>query len=368
MAIVIIAIFVLYWILVLWLWVGWEKIPFTGKEQEVMPNISIIVAMRNEEYSIPNLLRDFANLDYNRENLEIILVNDHSTDRSLDIANEYLNEVPFRVQIIDMEDETGKKRAVEKGIFACKGDIVLTTDADCRVQSGWVRAMGSVFADQDVMLVSGPVRIDGEKSFFGRLQSIEFASLVGAGAATLAWGFATMANAANMAFRKQAVLHKPQHGTRKSSGDDIFRLHYVASEYPGGLHFCKQKEATVSTIPASGLAAFFKQRRRWAGKWSSYHSLPTILLAVFIFLINLVTIALPVMVVWGYLTWLTALNMFLASMLLEYWYLRTVQKFLGGRVLLHEFIILAFIYPFYVVFTGLLSNVKGNTWKGRPLK
>jgi hypothetical protein len=179
-------------------------------------------------------------------------------------------------------------------------------------------------------------------------------------------GFPTMTNAANMAIRASMLYEiNSTPGSRRSSGDDIFLLHALALHDPGSIAFCKDAEAIISTYPAPTLADFFNQRKRWAGKWSSYKSRPTILLAIYIYIINLVVLLLPAIVLLDYMPWLLAANLFLAKFLFEYFFLRQVQKFFNSRIHLLEFIILAIIYPVYVTLTGLIGSVTKYTWKNR---
>ena len=175
-----------------------------------------------------------------------------------------------------------------------------------------------------------------------------------------------MANAANMAIRK-SILDRPFviRGKSRSSGDDIFTLHAIAADNPGSIVFCRDPNSIVTTQPLYSFSGFFNQRIRWAGKWNSYNSLPTILLALFVFLVNILTISLPFLVIFEKISWLLLANLIIARILFEYLFLREIQKFFGNKILLHEFIILAIIYPFYVTITAIWGSLSGYKWKGR---
>src|SRR5690606_7520040 len=82
--------------------------------------------------------------------------------------------------------------------------IILTTDGDCRVGCDWLKAHAEIFAMQRPKLVSGPVTFYEGKTWFEQLQTIEFSSLVGTGAASIQAGKPNMCNGANLAFTKAA--------------------------------------------------------------------------------------------------------------------------------------------------------------------
>ena len=157
-------------------------------------------------------------------------------------------------------------------------------------------------------------------------------------------------------------------GENRSSGDDIFLLHQLGREFPKSISFCKDERAIVTTGPSKTTSQFFEQRRRWAGKWTSYKSTPTVLLATYVFLINLSISALPVLVSYDYLPMQIAFNLFFAKLIFEFLFLRQIQKFFNNQFLLYEFIILALVYPIYVVLTGIAGSITGYTWKDRKTR
>jgi biofilm PGA synthesis N-glycosyltransferase PgaC len=358
-------VLILYLLLILLFWIGWERIGIHQPNESFTPEVSVIIAVRNEVENIDRLLKALNAQVYPAQKLEILFVDDHSTDDTYNRIQAYINSAKISISLFRLGDQYGKKAALRKGVDAAKGDIILTTDGDCSMTPNWVSALTLGFENPDVQMVSGPVSINPTHSFFQRWQAIEFSSLISAGAATLVFGYPTMANAANMAFRKEVYPESSNTAGRSiSSGDDIFLLHTIG-KIKGAVAFCMNQEAIVSTVPAATISAFYNQRKRWAGKWTAYKSSATKLLAIFIFLVNLITLILPLMVYLDQISWLVALNLFLAKVFFEYWFLRDVQKFFKTRVLLPEFIILAIIYPLYVVFTAITATTTGYGWKDR---
>ena len=75
------------------------------------------------------MLKDLEAQTYPKEKLEIIFVNDHSNDNSI---NELLNHKMQNLRILNLsKNEFGKKKAISFGVHNASGDIILATDADC---------------------------------------------------------------------------------------------------------------------------------------------------------------------------------------------------------------------------------------------
>ncbi len=365
MAVFVAVVLILYLFLILLFWIGWERIVIHQSNESFIPKVSVIIAVRNEAKNIDRLLNDLNAQVYPSQNLEIIFIDDHSTDDTAKRIEDFINSAQLPMSLLQLLDQEGKKAAVRKGVEAAKGNIILTTDGDCSMAPNWVNSMILGFENNEVQMISGPVKLGPAHTIFQRWQAIEFSSLISTGAATLGFGYPTMANAANMAFRKEVYLQSSNlAGSTISSGDDIFLLHDIG-ETKGAVAFCMNQDAIVSTVPASTAAAFYNQRKRWAGKWTAYKSKATKLLAIFIFLVNFITLILPLLVYSDQISWYLALNLFLTKVFFEYWFLLEVQKFFKTRFLLHEFIILAIIYPIYVVFTAITATTTGYGWKDR---
>ena len=114
------------------------------KSSETLPNVSVVVAARNEEVHLPHLISDLISQEYPLDKLEVIIVNDRSTDDTAAILDDASDNYAFiKVITIDQvsKDMTPKKNALTKGIEAAFGEIIVLTDADCRVGKLWVSSM-----------------------------------------------------------------------------------------------------------------------------------------------------------------------------------------------------------------------------------
>jgi cellulose synthase/poly-beta-1,6-N-acetylglucosamine synthase-like glycosyltransferase len=366
-------VFGAYYVLLMFLCIGWWrsfKVRRALKTQIARPFISVIVPVRNEAKSITRLLDTLSRQNYAAENFEVVVINDHSSDKTEEVVKAWAKENPeISVTLLNQDAEhQGKKAALACGIAHAKGEIMVTTDGDCVVQAGWLTSIADAF-DQDVQLVVGAVRLREGHSFFSKLQVVEFASLVGTGVATLGGGIPTMCNGANLAFRKSAFeeVNGYQGTEHIASGDDEFLLRKIVARYPKGVRFNPLPTGVVEAKAATSLREFFQQRIRWAGKWKVHGIGFSSALAFFIFIFHSLTILLPVLAGLQFLSWTVALPLLIGKVLLEAIFLFPALRFCTGRFYPLIFLLLQFIYPFYVVCFGLAANFLRTEWKGRKI-
>ena len=363
MTITFLLVFGSYFLFLMTLLYGWEKILGAPQSQsENSQSISVIVPFRNESSNLKSLIHSLSMLRYPKDKLEVILVNDHSTDNSVKILNSY----PGNFKTIDLGiDESGKKAALTKGIEAATSEVIITTDADCQHNPDWLNSVNSLFNDAKVSMVLGGVAMSDSQSFFSRSQAIEFASLIGSGASLLYWGIPAMANGANLAFRRNAFFEvKGYEGNEGvASGDDVYLLQKIFFRYPDGVVFNNDPNSVVSTIPQPSLASFFQQRFRWAGKWKYQNNSSVKWAAVSVFFFQMAFLG-------SFSYYLITHNRLILILLfskavLESIFLSRVCEFLNVRLKLLPFAFLQIIYPLYVVITAIGSIQLPFEWKGR---
>src|SRR5690606_2091267 len=170
-------------LLVVFLCFGWwrsYKFRRAIKPQVVQSYISVIVPVRNEAHTITRLLNTLSKQDYAAENFEVLVINDHSSDKTEEVVKAWTKENPeISVTLLNQNAEHhGKKAALACGIAHAKGEIMVTTDGDCVVQPGWLSSIAYAFSPQ-VKLLVGAVRLRDDRSWLSKLQLVEFASLIG---------------------------------------------------------------------------------------------------------------------------------------------------------------------------------------------
>lgn len=362
-----------YNVAVIFLFINWKKIQPTTINIHTDISFSIIVAIKNEEHNILALLESLMKQNIQNFSFEVILVNDNSSDNSKQIVN---NFIATHANLILLNNNgVGKKAAIKTGIDYANGEIIICTDGDCEVGPNWLMSYANFFNSKDAKLVFGPMafkkRIGNNKySLLSKLwydfQQIEYASLIGSGAASWQAQMPNMCNGGNIAFTKKVFAEvKGYEGNQHlNSGDDEFLMHKVYSRYPKDVYFNKSKHAIVRTDYCETVLEFYNQRMRWASKWEHYTDWKVKAVAFFVFWVNICTFF-----VIGYLFYKILTNqifgtnpleigvftLLITRWLVEYIFLSDVIAFLNQKIKLSSFISLVFIYPFYVVFFAVTS-------------
>ncbi len=136
--------------LVLFVWRACARRPVLKKACE--PTVSLVISMHNEARNVPAKMRNCGELDYPADRLQVIVSLDASTDSTLTLLKEF---GPQRLQIVSSSIRGGKAVAVNRGVAAATGEIVVFGDAGQRLEPNAVRELVANFADERVGAVSG---------------------------------------------------------------------------------------------------------------------------------------------------------------------------------------------------------------------
>lgn len=329
--------------------------------------VTIIVPARNAESTLIPLLQDLNAQDLPKEQVEVIVVDDHSGDGTARIV-EGMMRTWSQLRLL-RNDGGGKKAAITTGVKNAKHGIILLTDADARCDRERVRAI--VGAMQDVDLLILPVRTEGNGSFIGRLQEEEQAGLLGMAAGEALLGRAGLAYGANLAFKREAFdAIGGYSGERYASGDDVFLVQRMKKANKR-IAFLLDQRALVSVQAEPTGKGFFQQRVRWAGKMRGVRgSMPWV---------GLLALLLPWLLLWASLRFdpatileengLETLLLLFAAWLL--WIVPVValvaevRSFLEQRSWPIVSLLCFLLFTLYSPLIVLISLVYRPKWKGR---
>jgi cellulose synthase/poly-beta-1,6-N-acetylglucosamine synthase-like glycosyltransferase len=118
------------------------------------PSVSLLIAAHNEEDSIGEKVRNMLALDYPAERLQLVVVSDGSTDRTVDTLRTFSDS---RLVVLDLP-RGGKANALNRGEEHCTGEILVFSDANSMFPAGALRAIVRPFADPTVGGVAGDQR------------------------------------------------------------------------------------------------------------------------------------------------------------------------------------------------------------------
>jgi glycosyltransferase involved in cell wall biosynthesis len=117
-----------------------------------LPRVSVIVPICNAESTLAACINSLLGLNYPKENLELILINNASTDRTADVLNRYSREIE-----ILYEEKKGPAVARNKGLLNARGDVVAFTDSDCVVDKDWLQQIVFPLQDDSIGIVGGKI-------------------------------------------------------------------------------------------------------------------------------------------------------------------------------------------------------------------
>ncbi len=309
-------------------------------------SVSVVVACRNEEKDLPLLLSCLADMDYDRDQYEVVIIDDGSSDSTYIIASVFTG---IKNYIVLKNPGSGKKSSIKAGVEACRGELVVTTDADCRMGREWLKTIAAFYSEQQTHIITGPVVLQGAKGFFQRFQELEFLSLQGVTAGTVSEGNPVMCNGANLSFVRNAYFTHADHlYPELVSGDDVFLLHAV-KQRRGKISWMESGEAVVTTGTEPTLPAFLKQRARWISKAGAYDDSYTRLLSIVTFVTILTQLSLLVAGIFNPVFLLIWLAAFAIKSIPDLFLLHNRAVFNKKKNLLWFFIPGQLIYPFYVL-------------------
>lgn len=251
----------------------------------VLPTVAVIVAARNEEDVIDRCLDALLAQDYPVDRFEIVVADDHSTDRTATIVHRYAEAgtlVPAgevddlglasdtpRIRCIEVPPPTGtlraKSNALNRAIQATDAEILLVTDADCAPAPTWIRATARQFADPEVGIVCGLTRVEASPKLLDRIQALDWAFLLGAVSTLAEAGLPATGMGNNMGVRRAAYEAVGGYAALPFSVTEDFTLvRAVADQTPWTVRFPISPATTVWTLPVASVSETYYQRRRWA--------------------------------------------------------------------------------------------------------
>jgi cellulose synthase/poly-beta-1,6-N-acetylglucosamine synthase-like glycosyltransferase len=359
-----------YWLFVLWLLRGWQSLPELSEEEiEQWPPVSVVVCMRNESHHIIQCLQCLVAQQYPPDRFEIIVADDFSEDDSVHKAEVFAaGEQRIKITVLKATTDRrpGKKYALAAAVSHSSRSVIALTDADCTMSDQWLTTMVIHHVRSRAEVSAGPVTLTGD-SFFQRMQQLEFMSLSGITAATLALNKPMMINAANMVFNREAFIRAGRlHPTEKAtSGDDTYFMLTVAEKNPGSIAFVKSIHAMVFTPSASTLRDFFRQRIRWVSKTRHYPWLYIRLTGISVFAFNFFLLLLCLLSLFFHSLLIPALVLFVLKIMAENHLLNVLNRFYRLPDSLPVKLMVFVIYPLYLSLVAWLSLRTNHFWKGR---
>jgi cellulose synthase/poly-beta-1,6-N-acetylglucosamine synthase-like glycosyltransferase len=366
---------IVYGILMRYYYVWWKQVPeFNAADlQNWKPDkkITVIIPARNEAANISNCLQSLLQQTYPLQLLEIIVVNDQSTDETATIVQSFQHP---SIKIISTDTKNiiaaPKKRAIEMAMKIAEGELIVTTDADCTAGADWIMNIAAYHHQTQYVFIAAPVKMNNNHSLLSKFQALDFLTMQGITAGAVYKHFHNMCNGANLAYEKKAFEKVDGFSgiDKLASGDDMLLMHKIAKAYPKQLGFLKSREAIVSTAPAKTWSEFLQQRIRWASKATYYKESAIFMVLLLVYLTNLLLLGIAISAIWHPPMLLYFLSLCVIKFLVEFPFVQSVANFFQQSSLIVYLLILQPLHILYIVVSGFFGQVKTYEWKGRKLR
>lgn len=351
----------------------WDENSTTALPSDYNPaiSISVIIIARNEENNIVACLNSILSNNFPIEQFEIIVVDDHSEDQTV---QKIQNLKVRNITILSLADYVGsqkinafKKTGIKYALQHVKNDFIMHTDADCIVPENWLKKTAYNF-EQGIKLQAAPISFTPINSFLDWFQQLDMYTLMAstnAGIKSKNW---YLANGANLAYQHSSLpANVYSESNEFASGDDVYLINQMAN-HTDQIYF--EPGLIVKTTPVENLKHFIRQRIRWAGKNRSLGKgkmknilIIPVLANLWIFILLFFLPFMPKLAIISITVYL------LLKAMIDYILLHYMQKQLNPSEGIHGFLLAFFCYPVYMNVIGIVSLfTKSYEWKARRVQ
>jgi hyaluronan synthase len=239
----------------------------------IEPHVAIVMPGFNEQEAIAASLTSLLELSYPREKLELVAVNDGSTDATLAEMRRVADGSQGRVQVIDFPENRGKRAAMAAGIRATAAEVIVFVDSDSVVDPDALRKLVQPLVDPRVGAVCGHADVlNVRESWLTRMQAVRyFVAFRVVKAAESVFNAVTCCSGCFSAYRREAIMPRLAWwekqtflGVESTFGDDRSLTNCVLRDW----RVLYEKSAISHTIVPTTFRAFIKQQTRWKRSWT----------------------------------------------------------------------------------------------------
>ncbi|HEX8946660.1 MAG TPA: glycosyltransferase [Candidatus Paceibacterota bacterium] len=239
------------------------------------PSIAFVVPAKNEEDNIYETIKRFGEVDYPKDKIEVIAINDGSTDGTGDEMRRAARDIGdkvARVEVVDWKDNRGKRHGMHEGTIRARHDVIIFIDSDSFIEKTTVRHLVKYFTDPRIGAVSGHTDVyNRDTNLLTKMQSLRYyVSFRVYKSAESVFGAVTCSPGCCSAYRRDYLtefidewLHQTFLGAACTFGDDRALTNYILQKYKAVYSL----EAKAYTVVPDNFRQYLKQQQRWKKSW-----------------------------------------------------------------------------------------------------
>lgn len=367
---------VIYIGLILFYTKGWLKTPHQNVNSNFSSSqgLTLIVVIRNEEAHIQACIQSILAQSYPTDLLEIIVVDDFSTDSSVSIVEEFKEEV----NLIRLADTLGpgfassanKKRGITQAVEQATYDLILCGDGDCVYGPDWIKSMIQYYEKYNKQFFSAPVEFQPGDSIWRKFLDMDQLAMIGVTAGSIGQKKPVMASGANMFFVKQTFYEVGGYEDNKdvASGDDVFLMQKIFLRDQKAIGFVKNKQAIALTAAPQSFREFLNQRIRWTSKSVRMIDPKVKAVLIFNYLFYLSCFFNLFVLPWVDLSFLfVGAIMLVLKLFIDTFFFSNILAFFDRKDLFRYMLPIQLMHITYVSLLGVLAIFGNYTWKGRRI-
>lgn len=224
------------------------------------PSVTVAIPCWNEEKTLALTIESVLALDYPKDKLKIVIVDDGSKDRTFEIASSYANHLPELIQVIKKENG-GKHTAMNLALSHLSTDLFGCLDADSFVEPQTLKHIISYFQrDKEIMAVTPCIQIRNPHTLIQRMQAIEYLMGVFLRKAYGELDSIQVTPGPFSIFRKEVFERVGPY--RKAHNTEDFEITLRMHQHH--MKIANAHKALVYTVGPATISGFLKQHLRWA--------------------------------------------------------------------------------------------------------
>lgn len=336
-----------------------KKYPKLSEDE--LPTATVVVAARNEEENILDCLTSLDNLIYPEGKLNVIVVDDYSTDETNRVTREFIKDKPkFRLiqPVRQFGKLKGKANALANAISIAKGEIILTTDADCVVSPTWAKTLASYYTD-GVAMVMGFTNQTNTRLFEG-MQAVDSIFLLAAASGSMNLNYPISCIGNNMSYKKSVYEEVGGYASIPFSVTEDFMLLKAFQKLKKyKLIYPLDPEGLVTSKACKDLKTLYRQRKRWGVGGLDAGAVEFAVMTNG-WLANMGMVLAPFFFSQG------VLAIWFFKLFVDYFFLKNVHRNLKLEMKLKDFIAFQVYYTIYVIVLPFVAGFsKKVVWKDR---